>query len=140
LKVFIDASLLIYLNIPLPENEARVVDEFYRKLLDEELFTDVLVLDETICISRKKYGVPYAETIDFIDMAVLPYVSLLPIGGLEYHKAKIYIRRYNLKPSDALHLAVMDNNGIATIATEDTDFDRTHIKRIWLSHQMETRS
>ncbi|RLI78868.1 PIN domain nuclease [Archaeoglobales archaeon] len=134
MRVFVDASLLIYLNIPLPEDEARIVDEFYKKLLGEELFTDVLVLDETIYISRKKYGVSYDDTIDFIDTAVLPYVSLLPIGELEYHKAKIHIKRYNLKPSDALHLAVMDNNGIATIATEDADFDRTHIKRIWLTN------
>ena len=41
---------------------------------------------------------------------------------------------YNLKPSDALHLAVMDNNGITIIATEDEDFDKTHIKRTWLTN------
>ena len=134
MKIFIDASLLIYLNIPLPEDQARIVDDFYKKLLSETLYTDVLVLDETIYISKKKYGVPYSDTINFIDTAVLPYVTILPIGELEYHKAKVYIERYNLKPSDALHLAVMDNNGITIIATEDEDFDKTHIKRKWLTN------
>ena len=132
MKVFIDASLLIYLNIPLPEDEAKLVEDFYRSLLSEELYTDVLVLDETIYISKKKYEVPYEDTIEFLDKAVLPNVIVLPIGVLEYQKAKTYIIKYSLKPSDALHLAVMDNNNIGVIATEDTDFDSTHVKRIWI--------
>ncbi len=134
MKVFVDARSSGRDMFRYMRREARIVDEFYKKLLSEELFTDVLVLDETIYISRKKYRVSYDDTIDFIDTAVIPYVSLLPLGELEYHKAKIYIKRYNLKPSDALHLAVMDNNGITTIATEDVDFDKTHIKRIWFTN------
>jgi len=41
MKIFIDASLLIYLNIPLPEDQARIVDGFYKRLLSETLYTDV---------------------------------------------------------------------------------------------------
>ena len=57
---------------------------------------------------------------------------MLPIGELEYQKAKTYIRKYDLKTLRWLHLAVMANNGIPIIATEDKDFDRTNVNRIWL--------
>lgn len=63
---------------------------------------------------------------------MIPYIKVLPLGEMEYVKAKRFMLTYNLKPSDAIHLAVMDNHGISTIITEDKDFDKTHVKRIWL--------
>ncbi len=132
MKVFLDASLLIYLNIPLKEAEAKLIESFYRSLLDEELYTDVLVLDEVIYVSERKYKVKVGETLEFIDRAVLPYVEVLPLTLEEYLRAKKHILEYGLPPSDALHLAVMDSNGIGVIATEDADFDKTHVKRLWI--------
>jgi len=132
LRIFIDASLIIYLNIPLLEDEDKIIRSFYRSLLKEQLYTDVLVFDEVIYISWKKYKIPPKETIELIDTAILPYVEILPLSLEEYIKAREHIIRYNLKPSDALHLAVMDSNGIQVIATEDKDFDRTHVKRLWI--------
>ena len=134
MRVFVDASLIIYLNVVLPEEEARRIEEFWLKLLVEsELYTNVLVLDEAIYVSKKKYGVPVEDTLELIDKAILPYVTILPLGLEEYMKAEKYIVKYGLKPSDALHLATMDNNGIQLIATEDKDFDNTHVKRIWVT-------
>ncbi|MGQ4915875.1 MAG: type II toxin-antitoxin system VapC family toxin [Candidatus Asgardarchaeia archaeon] len=132
MKFFIDASLLIYLNIPLPDSEASIIENFYKELLSEELYTDILVLDETIYISRKKYSVPQKDTIEYIDRAVIPYVDILPLTDQEYEKAKMFIIRYNLKPSDAFHLAVISNYKINFIATEDSDFDKTNVKRLWI--------
>lgn len=132
MRIFIDASLIVYLNIPLPSDEAEAINAFYHKLLYEELYTDILALDEAIYVSKRKYGVSLKDTFKLIDKAILPYVKVLPLGVTEYAKAKGYMLRYNLKPSDAIHLAAIDNNGIQAIATEDTDFDRTHIKRIWV--------
>ncbi|MEM2494139.1 MAG: type II toxin-antitoxin system VapC family toxin [Nitrososphaerota archaeon] len=41
---------------------------------------------------------------------------------------------YNLKPSDAIHLATMEKVGIKNIVTEDEDFDKVkEVKRIWLN-------
>lgn len=134
MRVFVDASLIIYLNVVLPEEEARRIEEFWLKLLVEsELYTNVLVLDEAIYVSKKKYGVSVEDTLELIDKAILPYVTILPLGLEEYMKAEKYIVKYGLKPSDALHLATMDNNGIQLIATEDKDFDNTHVKRIWVT-------
>ena len=132
MRVFVDASLIIYLNVRLPDEEARKIEDFWLKLLEESLYTDILVLDEAIYVSKRKYGVPVEETLELIDKAILPYVEILPLSLEEYIKAREYIVKYKLKPSDALHLAVMDNNGIPVIATEDKDFEHTHVKKLWI--------
>ena len=103
-----------------------------KRTADEILYTDVLVLDEVIYISKRKYGVPYDETIKLLDDLILPNVKILPIRIDEYLKARENILKYNLKPSDAIHLAVIENNGIQAIVTEDKDFQRVPIKVIWV--------
>ena len=125
--MFVDANLLIYLNL----GEERV-ERFFEKLLMEfRLFTDVLVLDETLYVSWRRYGVKYEDTLRFLDEVVLPYVKILSLRQEEYVKARNYMGA--LKPSDALHVAAMLNNGINLIASEDRDFDRVEgIKRVWV--------
>ena len=130
MRIFLDASFLVYLNIDVAEAEK--IDELFRILLKEDLYTDVLVLDEVIYISKRKYGVPYDETIKLLDDIILPNVEILPIRIDEYLKARENILKYNLKPSDAIHLAVIENNGIQAIVTEDRDFRRVPIKVIWV--------
>ncbi|ALM74457.1 type II toxin-antitoxin system VapC family toxin [Thermococcus barophilus] len=133
MRIFLDASFIIYLNVDVPDSLAEKIDALYKQLVtNSKLYTDVLVLDEVIHVSRKKYKVPYSETIGMLDEIIIPYVEVLPIGLMEYLKAKENILRYNLKPSDALHLAVIENNGIQAIVTEDKDFDKIPIKRIWI--------
>ncbi len=133
MKIFIDASLLVYLNVKMPEHEARLIEDFWLDLLvNHTLYTNILVLDEVIYISKKKYSVSFIDTIDFIDRAVLPYVDILSIGIDEYVKAKEIISKYRLKPSDAIHVATVINNGLQAIASEDNDFDKVGIKRIWI--------
>jgi len=124
MKIFLDASFLVYLNIDVAEAEK--IDELFKSLLKEDLYTDVLVLDEVIYISKRKYGVPYDETIKLLDDVILP------IRIDEYLKARENILKYNLKPSDTIHLAVIENNGIQAIVTEDKDFQRVPIKVIWV--------
>jgi len=132
MKIFIDASLIIYLNVKLSDDESRVIENFWLDLVqNNSLYTNVLVLDEAIYISRKKYGVSYRDTIELIDKAIIPYTVVLPIGMDEYVGARELMLRHRLKPSDAIHAATIINNGLQAIATEDTDFDRIGIKRIW---------
>ncbi len=134
MKVFIDANLLIYLNTIINPQIRGVYEEFYIDLLSRyRAYTDPLVLDELIYISKAKYKVPYTLSINFIETIVKPYVEILGIGEDEYDTAKDTILQYGLKPSDALHVAVMVNNNISYIASEDGDFDKVDgIKRLWL--------
>jgi len=129
MKVFLDASFLIYLNIGVEDER---LDKLFKRALSEEAYTDVLAIDELLYVSKRKYRVPYEETVAFIDDVILPAVEILPVGLQEYLKMRSNVLKYNLKPSDAIHLAVMENNGIQAIITEDADFQRTPVKVIWI--------
>lgn len=60
-------------------------------------------------------------------------MTLLPITLREYEVGKGIMLRYSIPPSDALHVAVMLNNSIKRILTEDSDFDRIQeVSRIWI--------
>ncbi|OYT31017.1 MAG: PIN domain nuclease [Thermofilum sp. ex4484_79] len=133
MKVFIDANLLIYLNT-LRTLEKRVIyEDYYLKLLSKyKAYTDVLVLDEVIYVSWRKYRVPYETSISFIESIVLPFVEILSLGENESGKAIEILREYRIKPSDALHVASMVLNGIPRIASEDSEYDKIdEIARIW---------
>ena len=124
-----DANFLIYLNLGVKE-----IEGYYLKLLSEEsLATNPLVLDEVIYVSKKKYGVRLEDTLDFLDNVVLPNSVVLPLTINEYRRAREVMLKYSLNPSDALHVAVMLNNSIRRILSEDTDFDRVkEVERVWL--------
>jgi len=132
-KIFIDANLFIYLNTE--EHKRKLYNDFYYKLTEKHnLYTDVLVLDELIFVSKKKYKIPYNVSIDFIESYILPYVTILDITASQYKEAKELILKYNLKPSDALHVASMLNNGITLMLSEDHEFNRvSEIKRKWVN-------
>ena len=117
------------------EDSRAQYERFYLELLSEhKVYTDVLVLDELLYVSKKKYGIPYKITLEFIDTIILPYVVVLSLGEEEYTSAKEILIRYNIKPSDALHVASMKNNGIRHIVSEDKEFDKVEdVERIWLN-------
>ena len=106
--------------------------EFFEGLLERaKLCTDVLVLDEVLYVSWRRYGVRYEDTAAFLDEIVLPYVRVLSVGREEYERARGYLGI--LRPSDALHVAAMLNNGVRVIVSEDRDFDKvTEIRRVWV--------
>ncbi|NJE48296.1 type II toxin-antitoxin system VapC family toxin [Thermococcus sp. 9N3] len=132
MKLFIDTNLFVYLLTKTPEDERKII-EFYAELIENhDLYTSPLVLDETIHVAKKKYSVPYELSIEFIDEKVLPYVEVLPLTVFDYLTARLIITKYNLRPSDALHVAVIENNGLQAIVSEDEDFDVLPLKRVWL--------
>jgi hypothetical protein len=135
LKIFIDANLLIYLNVLKSPKLREAYENFYLNLLsDYKAYLDVLILDELIYISKKKYNTPYQTTLEFIESIVLPYVDILPLAEKEYKKTAEILKNYKIKPSDALHIAVMTLNGISKIASEDKEIEVVKgIKRIWLT-------
>jgi predicted nucleic acid-binding protein len=62
-----------------------------------ELYTNLLVLDEVAYISRRKYGVRLEDTLEFLDLAVLPFVEVLPLGSDLYPFFKLYAVSFGLK-------------------------------------------
>lgn len=147
MKVFLDASLLIYLNTMEKEEEGNVassrdrelLEKFYLELLKEDLYTNTLILDETLYLSMSKYRVPYSLTFEFIKTNVLPFSTIIPVEELDVGLMEKYLGKYKkLKPSDAIHLSTMEKVGVRNIASEDSDFDLVgEVKRIWLSSSLE---
>ena len=134
MKVFIDAPLLIYLNTLTDSRDRILYENFYIEVLTKyKPYTDVLVLDELIYVSKKRYGIPYDVSIEFIQSNVLPYISILNLSEDEYNHATKLLVKYNLRPSDALHLGAMVNNGITLVVSEDRGFDKVPtVKRLWV--------
>ena len=134
MKVFIDAPLLIYLNTLTNPRYRILYENFYIEILTKyKPYTDVLVLDELIYISKKKYNIPYKVSIKFIETNILPYITILNLGEEEYKYATEIITKHNLKPSDALHVGAMMNNNITLVVSEDREFDRIPaVKRLWI--------
>ncbi|RLI24615.1 PIN domain nuclease [Candidatus Bathyarchaeota archaeon] len=134
MKVFIDAPLLIYLNTLTNSRYRILYENFYIETLTRyKPYTDVLVFDELIYISKKKYGIPYDISIEFIKSNVLPYTTIISLGEEELDHAEKMMLEYDLKPSDALHLGAMISNNMKLIVSEDREFDRIPtIKRLWI--------
>jgi predicted nucleic acid-binding protein len=131
-KLFLDANLVIYLNTVTGEQRP-IIDRFFKGLLREHLFTNMLVLDETLYVSRRKYAVPYAITMDFLRRAFIPYTQIIPIAEEDLQATERYLADYDVKPSDAIHLATMDKLGITSIVSEDAELDAVKgIRRVWL--------
>ena len=135
MKAFIDAPLLIYLNTLVDSKDRILYENFYVEILTKyKPYTDVLVLDELIYISKKKYNIPYKVSVGFIESNVLPYVYVLSLGENEYNYAVKILSEHSLKPSDALHLGAMMKNNITLIISEDKELDKiSAIKRLWIS-------
>lgn len=135
MKIFIDSNLLIYLNALKSFELRKNYEDFYISLLSNyKAYLDVLVLDELIYISKKRYNVTYEISIKFLESIVLPYVEILPLSKMEYKKASEILKISNVKPSDALHIAVMITNNIVKIVSEDRELDKIKgIERIWLT-------
>lgn len=133
MKLFLDASFLIYLNSS-THDDRKALDSLFHELLSKDLYTNLLVIDETLYISKTKYGVPYNVTLNFFKKIVLPYVEAIPIDESDLEAMEEYLTKYDIKPSDAIHLATMEKKSIAHIVSEDEEFDRIkEIRRIWLS-------
>ena len=134
MKIFIDAPLLIYLNTLTNSRYRTTYENFYIEILIKyKSYTDVLVLNELIYITKKKCNIPYKVSIKFIEANILPYTTILNLGEEEYKYAAEMVTKHNLKPSDALHIGAMMNNDIKVLASEDREFDRiSEVERIWI--------
>ena len=129
--VFIDTNFFIYMNTPTKTLD-RFIEYYEVELSNNRTFTNMIVLDELIYVSKKKYSIPVEVTLEFIDSMILPFTSILPLEENDYHVMKDTIN-YCSKPSDALIAASMKRASISELLSEDNDFDKVPgINRKWL--------
>ena len=121
--LYLDANFFILSNF-----DTTTKGENARKLLQgvvegKEAVTSVLALDEVMwVILRNRKETELRTVIEEIysvkNLAVKEVPPSAPLTALDF------IERYNLKPRDAFHAAVMKHFGITKIVSDDADFDR----------------
>lgn len=133
MKVFLDANYIIYLKYSESEEVFKYCIDLLKKLEKFEAVTNIAVINEVVWILRRKYRVELDEIFDFLDR-FLNFVEFVPLEAEDYELMKDFILRYNLKPSDALHVSSMKRSGTKLIVSEDPDFDRVEwLKRVWVN-------
>ncbi len=131
-SLFIDTNFFIYMNTPTKYLDI-FIEHYEEVLSNNRAFTNVIVLDELIYISRKKYSIPVEATLEFIDSMILPFTSILPLEENDYHVMKDMLN-YCPKPSDALIASSMKRASVTDLLSEDKDFDKIPgINRRWLN-------
>lgn len=139
LKLFLDSSYVIYLRYA----ESDEIEKYVHSLLEQgvkgdfQLLVNMIVVDETIWILTRKYGIPLGEVFEFIDR-LIPLFDVIALDYMDYDAMKEVITKHGLKPSDALHAASMRRKGTVYIASEDEEFDKIPwIRRVWLGTKYE---
>lgn len=132
MKVFLDANFLIYLKYSQDDEIFNYCIDLLRELENHTPLTNMVVIDEVVWILNKKYGIETNEVSEFVDK-ILNIASIISIGGEHWGFMREAVLKFNLKPSDALHVATMKRSEIKYIITEDSDFDKVEgTSRIWL--------
>ncbi len=135
MKVFLDSCYIIYLKYAEDDEIFEFCIDLLKKLEEHDVFVNVAVLNEVVWILKKKYGVDLNEIFDFLDRFT-NFVNIIPLDSEDYENMKEFMLRYNLKPSDALHVSSMKKGGIKTVVSEDPDFDKVEwIRRIWIGRE-----
>ena len=130
MKMFLDSNIFLFALIgegPSAESALNLLDRIARG--ECEAITSVLVLDEVMWGLHKKKEFQLEQSIRNIyelpNLTVVELYADAPLVAVEF------IKKYNLKPRDAMHCAFMQQHGISTIASNDSDFDKIKgIKRI----------
>ena len=123
-KVYIDANIFIYAAINRNEE-----GELSRKVLEKvkegklKAYTSALTFDEVFWKVKKERSKDDAIKISgaFLHFPNLRFIDVT--YEITLLSLRI-IKKYNLKPRDAIHAACCLVNNINTIITEDVDFDR----------------
>jgi len=103
-----------------------------KKLKEYDLLVNITVINEVIWILKRKYRIELEEIFEFLDR-FLDFVKVVSLEVEDYGLMKDFMLKYNLKPSDALHVASMKRFGAKIIVSEDPDFDRVEwVKRVWI--------
>ncbi len=95
----------------------RLIAAGERLVIDAEVLQEILHRYAAID-KREAIGPAFLVTLDIIDQVIpIEKADVLRAGELAQHPAKLSAR-------DALHIAIMERQGIRSILSFDADFDR----------------
>ena len=131
---YIDSNVFIYPILYEEEQEPKV-KQAIETLRDVEngkmpAFTSTLTWDEVVWVVRKTMGRDEAASqgqklLGFLNL------SWIPVDENILNRAQSLINKYSLLPRDSIHVSSAIERKIATIISDDKDFDEVkEIKRI----------
>ena len=129
--LFVDANVFIYAAFESGE-EAVKSKQILKKISsgEENAITSSLVIDEVAWVFHKNNKKSLLRQA-LEKIYLIPNLQVLPVSSNAPLTALGYMEKYGLKPRDALHCAVMQENGVKTICSFDADFDKVkEIKRM----------
>ncbi|MCA1917078.1 type II toxin-antitoxin system VapC family toxin [Methanospirillum hungatei] len=95
--------------------------------------TSTLTWDEIVYVLMKKINREIALECSEYFLS-LPNVHYIDVSPEILKSAHFIMTQYAIKPRDAIHAAWMSHQGIDTMITEDTHFDRIpSVKRVWIN-------
>ena len=141
-KAYLDANFLIYWCFPkTPEIKKRVRFLLAKILKNNELFTSPLSFDETWWGVKKEYNAKFKASLSCFNEPIFSKLGdftpkiLLKVKIIQFFNSQEgiisalqNIKEYELHPRDAFHLALMKNNQLTTIVTDDPKFINQQIK------------
>lgn len=102
-----------------------------KAIMEKGCTVSALSIDEFLWVARKLGKKDYIFfAYELLRNPVIEFVSVLSTNAL---RASELMEQYNLKPRDAMHVAIMQDIGATEIVSSDSDFDRIPgMKRIAL--------
>ncbi len=146
-RVFVDASIF-YDHITKNKASGKSCRTFLQRIEkhDVEGFTSVIALNEllhklAIVEIRQRHGLSREVVMGFIDsnpsvlrdlkvyqlvsaVAAIPNLQVFDVVVTDFAQAIALMQKHQLLSNDALHVAVMQRNGLDMLAAKDSDFQR----------------
>jgi predicted nucleic acid-binding protein len=145
--VFIDANCLVYAATSDPTYGPpcqRLLDDIEHKNIQGctsahvlgELSHRLMTIEAALLFNRPMTGIAnwlrrhpaevqrlaqYNQSLD--DLLAIP-LPILPVTGTQVSRARYLSRQHGILTSDALIVAVMQDNGLTRLASNDADFDQ----------------
>lgn len=129
--LYLDANFFIFALLD-KTKRGKNARNIQRKIVDgkEKAITSVLALDEImwVLIKNKKEHL-LRKVIE--DIYATPNLEVKSVPSSIPLKALDLIEKFDLKPRDAFHVAMMEEFGVEKIVSDDKDFDKiVGLKRI----------
>jgi predicted nucleic acid-binding protein len=131
---YIDSNFFIY-AVASDTPEGRWCRSTLSHIMEGEFIacTSTLTWDEIVYVLMKKINREIALECSEYFLS-LPNVHYIDVSPEILKLAHSIMTQYAMKPRDAIHAACMSHQGIDTIITEDTHFDRIpSVKRVWMN-------
>ena len=128
--IYIDANFFVFANLIVDDKGDRARNILKQIINGKKAITSSLALDEVMWVLVKNNKLTELRKI-IEEIYSIKNLEVKEVSATTPLIALTFIEKYNLKPRDAFHLAIMENFNVKEILSDDSDFDKVrNIKRI----------